>query len=152
MSHSVGTQSLPRYYSWQNQCNYSNLTFQQVQLFIQILDCLGLDRKMGQQDSYQSSKIDYFNANLKYCQSRDIITSFCPDPFWAVTKHISKLVTKFNSCTGAASLDSPNRKQKLDGNHSLAYLSFQCSQGPGWERCRTDIQACGSRDRTGRSH
>ena len=82
---------------------------------------------MGQQDSYQSSKIDYLNANLKYCQSRDIFTSFCTDPFWAVTKHISKLVTKFNSCTGAASLDSPNRKQKLDDNHSLAYLSFQCT-------------------------
>ncbi|EDL16204.1 mCG147559 [Mus musculus] len=107
---------------------------------------------MGQQDSYQSSKIDYFNANLKYCQSRDIITSFCPDPFWAMTKHISKLVTKFNSCTGAASLDSPNRKQKLDDNHSLAYLSFQCSQSPGWERCRTDTRACGSRDRIGSSN
>ena len=147
MSHSVGTQSLPRYYSWQNKYKYSNLTFQQVQLLIQILDCLGFDRKMGQQDSYQSSKIDYLNANLKYCQSRDLINFFYPEAFWAVTKHISKLVTKFNSCTGAASLDSPNRKQKLDGNHSLAYLSFQCSQGPGWERCRTDIQACGSRDR-----
>ena len=82
---------------------------------------------MGQQDSYQSSKIDYLNANLKYCQSRDIITSFCTDPFWAVTKHISKLVTKFNSCTGAASLDSPNRKQKLGDNHLLTYLPFQCT-------------------------
>ena len=141
----VARQSLPRYYSWQNKYKYSNLTFYQVQLLIQILDCLGLDRKM-EQDSYQSSKIDYPDANLKYCQSRDII-DICPILFWAVTKHISKLVTKFNSCTGAASLDSPNRKQKLDDNHSLAYLSFQCSQGPGWERCRTDIQACGSRDR-----
>ena len=46
---------------------------------------------MGQQDSYQSSKIDYLNANLKYCQRRDIINLFCPDPFWAVTEHISNL-------------------------------------------------------------
>jgi hypothetical protein len=106
-----------------------------------------------EQDSYQSSKIDYPDANLKYCQSRDII-DICPILFWAVTKHISNLVTKFNYYTGKASFDSLNRKQKLGDNHSLTYLSFQCTikvqagRGAGL----TDIGDCGNRDRIGRSN